>query len=406
MRSITVYHGSSQPDVVPNHEKILYVTPDTRYNYIQHSEYTYRASFKSQTPYLTDNQSFVEALRSNPERIQVLRDMGYDAVLYSSPNDLSSGASGWGNDMAQYVVLNPDILSDWTLSEKPLPDKPGKTASFCVGPVFHATTNHFVSFDDTDEIGHHFGSLRAARDRISQTKRVANIRAETISPGQLDNDRLMYEEGKGKDGPAGYVMGILLKKLSNPKPGIYSELLKLPESELQEIAIEYSAKDDVPDYQASLKRARKGEYIAVYSDNDLIAEVPSMRYASALKQNLLSAMTKESYLAIENPLHLPDLGVWSPAMIMRQVPGGNAHMERMYGADSEAGMFEVVRDAIEQAGFDGISYTNEVEDKGSLSYIPLRKEQIITIGPKLSLPDAPAPSVSMDSHATKIKRRI
>ena len=92
MRSITVYHGSSRPDVVPNHEKILYVTPDTRYNYIQHSEYTYRASFKSQTPYLTDNQSFVEALRSNPERIQVLRDMGYDAVLYSSPNDLSSGA--------------------------------------------------------------------------------------------------------------------------------------------------------------------------------------------------------------------------------------------------------------------------------------------------------------------------
>ena len=66
MRSITVYHGSSRPDVVPNHEKILYVTPDTRYNYIQHSEYTYRASFKSQTPYLTDNQSFVEALRSNP----------------------------------------------------------------------------------------------------------------------------------------------------------------------------------------------------------------------------------------------------------------------------------------------------------------------------------------------------
>ena len=93
-------------------------------------------------------------------------------------------------------------------------------------------------------------------------------------------------------------------------------------------------------------------------------------------------------------------------MIMRQVPGGNAHMERMYAADSETGMFEVVRDAIEQAGFDGISYTNEVEDKGSLSDIPLRKEQIITIGPKLSLPDAPSPSVSMDSHATKIKRRV
>lgn len=83
----------------------------------------HQAQFSPKTPYITDSLSLIEGLRNRPEHTATLKALGYDSVIYASRVNITKGASGWGNDAAQYVVLDHSVLSDWSV----LSNKPTKT---------------------------------------------------------------------------------------------------------------------------------------------------------------------------------------------------------------------------------------------------------------------------------------
>ncbi|ELP5899841.1 hypothetical protein QTV49_001742 [Vibrio vulnificus] len=84
-----------------------------------------------------------------------------------------------------------------------------------------------------------------------------------------------------------------------------------------------------------------------------------------------------------NLLRMDDLGTWSPASILndlkhKQIITTETATNILNEQDDEK-KDKMIREAIVNAGFDAIVYRNEVEKKGSLSYIILTSEQINSI---------------------------
>lgn len=84
-----------------------------------------------------------------------------------------------------------------------------------------------------------------------------------------------------------------------------------------------------------------------------------------------------------NLLRMDDLGTWSPASILndlrrKQIITTETVTKVLNELDDEK-KDKMIRETIVNAGFDAIVYRNEVEKKGSLSYIILSSEQIKTI---------------------------
>lgn len=82
-------------------------------------------------------------------------------------------------------------------------------------------------------------------------------------------------------------------------------------------------------------------------------------------------------LTVMKPLALPDLGVWSFQSVTRELRllkiVTAAQVDQAYEAwnRSDAEGWSSIREAIQAAGFDSISYVNEIEDAGSVSWIIL-----------------------------------
>jgi len=73
------------------------------------------------------------------------------------------------------------------------------------------------------------------------------------------------------------------------------------------------------------------------------------------------------YLNIKNPLYLNDHGLWDPEDVAKDV--------RSRGIDVPEGAdLSEIKEAIKEAGYDGIVYDNKHEDKGSRSYIAFDSE--------------------------------
>lgn len=102
---LLVYHGT---DAAFNDFKdgLIYFTPDPRYGYIRKSKRVIEAFINITKPYFPENQSEVEQLRSNPERVDELKSQGYDGVIWAKRSDMTKGPSGWGNDYPQMVVFS------------------------------------------------------------------------------------------------------------------------------------------------------------------------------------------------------------------------------------------------------------------------------------------------------------
>ena len=188
---IPLYHGtdnviSSMESANKSVPDYLYVTPNPQYRYIQSSTHAYQASVAIESPYFTDNLSLIESLRSNPERRELLRQLGYDSMVYNDRRNPLKGASGWGDDAAQIVLLNPSksVLTWSDVSEQrnelKVPSIEPTPRSAIIGPVFHATTSHFAQFahEASTDIGFHFGSRKAANQRLEKIYGTPEIRIE------------------------------------------------------------------------------------------------------------------------------------------------------------------------------------------------------------------------------------
>lgn len=391
MFPITVYHGSDV-EVPSLDRRTLYVTPDPTYSYIQRSKHIYQATFQPTQPYWTDNQNMIESLRSRPDDIQMLKDMGYDAVVYAKPGEPARGASGWGNDSAQYMCLSPSVLSNWApvhITPKQL-DLPPRTYRDVVGPLYHGTDSVFHHYDTFEDIGIHFGTLKAATDRLKKTGRDQAVTIELITPNQIDVLRAQYAGKAPSSTFLDLTMGLLLRKLQHPKTDLYKTLSALPEHELLDIAQEYKQKKDIPDYDESVKRGQQEPFYRVLCAGKTLLDTPVAEYAARFSAFAQAHLIKKSFVLLSNPVTLPDLGTWPLEDILKNLSGSPEVLAKMRDASTASEKRSIVCEAIKNAGFDGIKYTNVVEDPGSYSYIALSQAQVVTLSPPLPrTPDAP-----------------
>ncbi len=84
-----------------------------------------------------------------------------------------------------------------------------------------------------------------------------------------------------------------------------------------------------------------------------------------------------TYLNIENPIEMPDLGVWKWMNVARYLWDNKYITKRDYEkAFNSSNQERAVADIMLKKGYDGIKYTNTEEDPGSVSWIALNPTQI------------------------------
>ncbi len=378
MFPIQVYHGSEKENVTPTKDAVLYVTSHPSYPHIQKSPHVYSAQFYPKAPYWTDRIDFVEGLKNRPERCEQLKALGYDAVVYAQKGNPFKGASGWGDDLPQFVSLSPSTLVGWAPCNKPSPyfEVSHKVVS-STGPLYHGTSTHFVSFELGDEIGIHFGTKQAAHDRLTKTHQEHEVEIYHNEPLPLDLLRHRYSQHETAEGLSDMVYGMMLRKLGNPKNNLKSVLNAMSLEELAEVSEEYSVKPDHANYLNSMKRVREGESYDVMCNGECVFSTQSNDEALAVKKIVSGGLMKQVELFCQSPLHLDDLGSWTPHAILYNVPGGEQHFDQLAECDSDKDKFDLVRRAIKEAGYDSISYDNQVEDQGSLSYIAIEPSTIV-----------------------------
>jgi hypothetical protein len=397
MDRIRVFHGSSKPVHSLSENKITYTTPSLNYGYIKTMPHIQTGIASPITPYYTDKPSVVESLRSFPEKVQVLKHMGYDSVVYAKPGNLLKGASGWGDDAPQIIILNPDIITKWEPAKGSALntlDQPYKPTNM-IGPFFHSTSEAFLSFEESTDIGFHFGTFQAASDRTNPDTNNLDITIELECKSNTDLQRFKYHSITQAENTETILLQLLYRKLTYPKPDLELQVHSMNEDEVISLIDEFQSKPDYPHYDESLERAQKEDKYNVKIGNKIFVQVHSLEHAENVKSSIPGLLMKKSYLAVNNPLRMQDLGTWSAQSILANMPNTNVREHKLHLAESNEAAFEIVRKAIINQGYDSIVYENAVEDPGSDSYIVFNQAQILDMGPKITTEFKPTPTNSL-----------
>lgn len=104
---LMVYHGTDA-DFSQFNGGPSFFTPRQDYSYIQNSGVVMPVYLSIRNPYRPANQSEIEQIRSNPDRLAELQALGYDGMLWAKDGNMLRGASGWGNDLPQIVAFSPN----------------------------------------------------------------------------------------------------------------------------------------------------------------------------------------------------------------------------------------------------------------------------------------------------------
>ena len=126
---IKAFHGSQQ--AIDQFDRPAYFSPNKDYA-ARFGDNVYEATLSPKNPHYTNNQSFVESLRSFPERADELRKAGHDAVILSSETDRMAPIMGLGGMIEpQIYTLDPSIAAKAPAGIR----------------AFHGSPNDFDKFD-------------------------------------------------------------------------------------------------------------------------------------------------------------------------------------------------------------------------------------------------------------------
>lgn len=104
---LVVYHGTGD-DFTAFKAGPSYFSPRMDYSYVRNSDVVMPVYLNIQNPYRPASQQEIESIRSNTERYEELKAQGYDGMIWSMPDNIMKGASGWGNDLPQIVAFYPN----------------------------------------------------------------------------------------------------------------------------------------------------------------------------------------------------------------------------------------------------------------------------------------------------------
>lgn len=251
---------------------------------------------------------------------------------------------------------------------------------YTLGPLYHGTSVYFTSFRHSYDFGFHFGTKQAAQkfmkfeppelDAPELSPREKDFLSVATTPPQTDKEK---------------VIQTLIRVLSNPDLGkIRREVENMDPTEIKDILTQYK---DVSSSDAYLKKLRglsaKKKWVVTQNGDLVIStleEDKAKKVWGAVKKHLEDPAY---YLMLDNPLEVPDLGQWPVSELANAIGVPRSYLPEDFYRNRfsiQAG-YAAIKEYLLEHGFDGLVYTNLVEDPGKLSYIVLTPEQIKSAAP-------------------------
>jgi len=243
--------------------------------------------------------------------------------------------------------------------------------------VYHGTNGLFDEFSHSSDIGFHFGTELAARDRAAKVGG-GEVLVEPITLNRVEKDSLAALNGEIWGNPVDDLYNIMLRKLDSPRVDLRQQIAQMDQAEIKSTKEEYLEMEDSPRFKDRVERARKGEGFRVEVNGEEVSTHETAREANARASRLREKMSKPMalYLSISNPIRLPDLGVWPAQGIAKEAGFNRAEMDRVGKAGDVSDQYSEVRRILQEKGYDGIVYRNEVENTGEDSWIAFSPTQI------------------------------
>lgn len=245
--------------------------------------------------------------------------------------------------------------------------------------VYHGTTSFFTIFENTSDIGFHFGTREAAKDRLSKIH-TFDVEIKHIQPSRVEEDSLRALKGEIGWSLPEYVYCILLHKLDHPVSNLLQKIEAESEKEQIRLKEEYLEKPDSPFFQTRIETAqRKG--FAVFVQGEEVSLHKTKREAEARANRIRQTLAKPQgfFLCLQNPLRLSDLGVWPPFGIAQEAKFSPVEINKVMEKENNFERYRAIREILTQKGYDGIVYRNEVENVGTDSYIAFESTQIKSV---------------------------
>lgn len=254
--------------------------------------------------------------------------------------------------------------------------------TFNIKNQYHATNSYFAEFRISGDIGFHFGSKKAAGDRIKALggKPVVTIEKNTYPQ---TNPFGIMEGDEQSDCIVKRAIATIIPRLNNPSKVAVNKISKCNKVELSEFISEYKLQPISESYIRIVENIGKGDDFTIMIDGIEAGVRSSKSEATQLKKTIESSFFKNANLSIKNPIRLEDLGTWSAHSLCLALNLDSRSMTEVLSMGSEDAYKRLIK-IIESNGYDGIIYNNKVEGRGD-SYIVFHPEQIELINkPTLS----------------------
>lgn len=387
---LKVYHGTSE-DFDHFDDRPTYFSADPKYGYIQKQPNVHECYISIKRPLYVDKVSDIESLRSVPEKVDALERLGYDGVIYADPKNPIKGVTGWGNDSSQYVVfsreqilkadLYPDIESAPPADSHHIPaadlvHEGGRPKTF-----FHGTSSFFREFRDSRDIGFHFGTKAAAKERLAGME--PEVSVEFSEPSSTEKLCAQVARSPEPEQLIDKTFHLMIRKFNSPRHDLYDILKDMSNQELEELATELRERSDSEVFLRKAKEGNKRPQWVVTVDGEDVGGFEREATAKAYAQNVKQSFIKRANLVLNNPLRLQDLGMWAAIDIAEEAGFDTETINEIFDNTSlsEQDYYRRVRQELQNQGYDGIVYENAAEDIGSDSYIVFSPSQIVQIDP-------------------------
>lgn len=390
--ALVCYHGSEE-DIKTFRDQPTYFTSRKDYRYIEKSSVVYPCYVNIEKPYYVDRVSEIESLRTNTDKVKVLQNLGFDGVVYSMPGDMSKGYTGWGDDCPQFVcfkssqIINaithpmPKVNNYESVYQKSIiKDSKGKKLK-----RYHSTKDFFHNFEVSKDIGFHMGSKKASFDRFKQGF-APEFKVVTIDAFEPSDKLLNVIKLSESDNLTIKAFNLLLRKIKYPKENLKEIISSMNDSELLDLISEYENVSDNDAFKEVSSRLSSKETYALYCNDIEIGVFESKIHAKAAIKTAELSLLKSVYIRANNPLRLPDLGLWSAESLIRSDCFNTEDKSSFYTLYDEHEKNKFIINSLKAKGYDAIVYTNEVEGNQEDSFIVFDKEQLIAIPDKISIP--------------------
>lgn len=257
--------------------------------------------------------------------------------------------------------------------------------NFNITNKYHATNSYFVDFEESSDIGFHFGSKKAATDRLKAIGGKPKVTIEKIS-FPATNPFGIGSNDENSDNVVKRAIAIIIPRLNSPTSSAVAKVKQCNTDELLDFISEYSSKP----ISASYKRLTENignpdEYSILVGGTAAIKGISDSKKAKELKKEVSNSFLKKVNLSLKNPIRLDDLGTWSPHSFCLALGLDQSTTSDILSCNEPKESYSKIRSLILSLGHDGIVYSNAVEGSGD-SYIVFDKSQIEVI-------NSPKPSI-------------